>query len=79
MWKQWLNEYPGRIAGAAAGFLLGVVYLIVGFWDMLVFAFLIAVGDMLGKRMDKDEGPLLPWSKVLNWVDRLLSRQRPFR
>ncbi|WP_127533842.1 DUF2273 domain-containing protein [Paenibacillus kobensis] len=79
MWKQWLSDYGGRIAGAAVGFVLGIVYLIAGFWDMLVFAFLICVGYAVGKRLESGESLLLPWNRVAEWMERWIGRQRPFR
>ncbi|MNG29473.1 hypothetical protein D3C84_1149040 [compost metagenome] len=79
MWKQWLSDYGGRIAGTAVGFVLGIVYLIAGFWDMLVFAFLICVGYAVGKRLESGEGQLLPLNRIAEWVERLFSRQPPFR
>ena len=79
MWKQWLSAYPGRIAGAVAGFVLGLIYLFVGFWDMLVFAFLISVGYAIGKRLETGEGSLMPFSRVAQLIESWIGRQRPFR
>ncbi|GFN30547.1 DUF2273 domain-containing protein [Paenibacillus xylaniclasticus] len=79
MWKHWLSDYGGRIAGAAVGLVLGIVYLFAGFWDMLVFAFLIGVGYVIGKRMESGEGLRLPFNRVAKWMERWIGRQRPFR
>ncbi|MFC4302643.1 DUF2273 domain-containing protein [Cohnella boryungensis] len=68
MWKLWLESYGGRIAGIAAGFLFGIVYLIFGFWDMLFFALLIGIGYWIGKHKDERRGPLFPLDRLTEWV-----------
>jgi len=50
----------GRIVGSAAGVLLGFVYLIWGFWDMLAFALIVFAGYTLGLKSDNRE----------KWLDR---------
>ncbi|MFD2672770.1 DUF2273 domain-containing protein [Marinicrinis sediminis] len=75
MWKDrgyelW-SEHKGKLTGLVAGLLLGIIYLIAGFWDMLVFAFLLAVGYWIGKLKDRGisitELLLQGWKK---WNDR---------
>jgi len=68
MWKslaesilEWVRDgRVGRIVGTAAGVLLGFVYLIWGFWDMLAFALIGFAGYTLGLKSDNRE----------KWVDR---------
>ncbi|HZG55375.1 DUF2273 domain-containing protein [Paenibacillus sp.] len=50
----------GRVAGTAAGILLGVVYLFWGFWDMLAFGLIGFAGYTLGLKSDNRE----------KWLDR---------
>jgi len=54
MWAQVWQRYKGRISGASAGIALSVVYLIKGFWDMLIVAFIFAVCYLLGRRFDEN-------------------------
>jgi hypothetical protein len=42
----------GRIAGAAAGVFFGFIYLIWGFWDMLAFGLIVAIGYTFGLKSD---------------------------
>ncbi|HZG77503.1 MAG TPA: DUF2273 domain-containing protein [Paenibacillus sp.] len=68
MWKElaesvraWVLEgRAGRVVGTAAGVVLGFVYLIWGFWDMLAFALIAFAGYTLGLKSDNRE----------KWVDK---------
>jgi uncharacterized membrane protein len=68
MWSVWWDTYGGRACGVGAGLLFGLVYLLVGFWDMLFFALLVGVGFWIGKQKDDKRGPLLPWDRLTDWV-----------
>ncbi|CAH1210272.1 hypothetical protein PAECIP111893_03183 [Paenibacillus plantiphilus] len=70
------TTYGGRIAGVAAGVVLGIIYFIVGFWDMLFFALLLWIGYTIGKSKDEQSGPIFPWHRVTEW---LMERWRPFK
>mgnify|MGYP001311061785 CR=1 FL=1 len=72
--EEWLR-HAGKIVGLAVGFILGVVYLIGGFWDMLVFGLLLFLGYFFGKRADEGEPPV-DWAF---WAERLGERWRRFR
>lgn len=50
----WL-QYGGRIAGTLVGLILGLVFLFVGFWKTLFFAFLTGLGFYIGKELDRKE------------------------
>ncbi|MDQ0058289.1 DUF2273 domain-containing protein [Paenibacillus harenae] len=76
VWRELWAAYWKRIIGAAAGLLLGIIYLISGFWDMLIVGFLVAIGYWIGKHKESSDGPLLPWQKL--W-DSLRDRFRPYR
>jgi len=49
------NHHRGKFLGTLFGLLLGVLYLLVGFWRMLVVALLILGGFYLGKKVDEKE------------------------
>lgn len=69
-WRAIWHRHRGKLTGAAAGFLLGVLMATVGvFWGLVIFA-LTAVGFVLGRRFDEDrEG----WEE---WLDRLFQERR---
>jgi uncharacterized membrane protein len=76
MWREFWANYGKRAAGAAAGLFFGFLYLFVGFWDMLFVGLLVLIGYWIGKQMELDNGPILPWQRL--WY-ALLERFRPFR
>lgn len=55
MWKELWEGHRGKLLGAGFGFFLGLLYLIVGFWDMLIFAFIVFIGYYMGKKLDQGE------------------------
>lgn len=64
---EWVREgRVGRSIGFACGIMLGVLYLIFGFWDTLVFAFIVFVGYQLGLKSDNRE-KWLDISAVIRW------------
>lgn len=50
-----LWEHKGKLLGAAAGFFFGLLYLLVGFWDTLVFVVFISTGYYIGRKLDHKE------------------------
>lgn len=56
-----LDNHPGKVFGVLAGFILGMIVVLLGFWRTLVVALFIAVGFFIGKRHDehRDFGELL--------------------
>ncbi|UFJ43282.1 DUF2273 domain-containing protein [Brevibacillus humidisoli] len=50
-----LLEHKGKCLGVAAGFFFGLIYLIVGFWDTLVFIVLVSTGYYIGRKLDQKE------------------------
>lgn len=75
MWNDLLENHRGKLIGAASGFFLGILYLIVGFWDMLIFAFIVFIGYYMGKKLDRGQ-PLLQFESFWRW---LTERWRMFR
>jgi len=54
MWEI-LWEHKGKLLGVAAGFFFGILYLLVGFWDTLVFLVFISTGFTIGRKLDHKE------------------------
>ncbi len=75
MWNELWNKYRGVSVGIACGLLLGMVYLIFGFWNMLVFAFIVYAGFFVGYKIDRRE-PLFSWWEIYRWLNE---RWRMFR
>lgn len=76
MWNELWERHRGKTVGAAGGVLLGLLYLIVGFWDMLIFAFIVFIGYHIGRKLDRKES-LLEDAEQL-WR-RLSEKWRMFR
>ncbi|RKN84696.1 DUF2273 domain-containing protein [Paenibacillus ginsengarvi] len=78
MWNELWERHRGLMTGAASGLFLGIVYLISGFWDMLIVAFIIAVCAYAGSRFDA--GKLrLNADEWLDKVSKLADRWKWFR
>ncbi|MDP4096738.1 DUF2273 domain-containing protein [Paenibacillus sp. P96] len=75
-WKEIYMEYKGRILGIAGGIGLGIVYLVSGFVDTLIFALLVFIGYTLGKRIDAKLDVFQPLEKLGEWI---FNRKRPFK
>jgi uncharacterized membrane protein len=60
------NEHRGAIKGAAIGFSLAVLILVLGFLRVLFIAILTGVGYYIGKRMHEDK------NYIKNLLDRVL-------
>lgn len=48
----WINNNPGKAAGAAGGFVLGVLILTAGFVKTLLIILFVAAGFIIGKLRD---------------------------
>ncbi len=60
------NEHKGAIIGAAIGFILAVLILVLGFLRVLFIAILTGVGYYIGNRMSEDK------NYIKNLLDRVL-------
>jgi len=71
MWKQVWDSHGGRLLGVAAGLFFGLLYLIVGFWDMLVVAFIVFIAYLIGKSKDlrDTEGSMFAWRQWYEWLN----------
>ncbi|MBO9609044.1 MAG: DUF2273 domain-containing protein [Paenibacillaceae bacterium] len=76
MWNELWERHRGKTIGVAGGILFGLLYLIVGFWDMLIFAFIVFIGYHIGRKLDRKES-LLEDAEQL-WR-RLSEKWRMFR
>lgn len=75
-WNEVWAVYGGRLTWTAFGLFFGLLYLLVGFWHMLVAASITLIGYWIGRRKDLGSEPLLPWNEIR---ERLLRRWGPFR
>lgn len=50
-----LWEHKGKLMGILAGLFFGIIYLLVGFWDTLVFVVFIGTGYYIGRKLDHKE------------------------
>ena len=67
MWLEIWKRHSGKIIGAGCGVLLGIIYLIVGFWDMLIFAFIAFIGYYVGRKLDQRES-ILSFDDLWRWL-----------
>ena len=49
MWSSLWEEHRASLLGLAGGLLLGFIFLFTGFWNMLVFAFIVFVSFLVGR------------------------------
>jgi uncharacterized membrane protein len=74
-WDELREKHKGKSIGVAGGILLGIVYLISGFWDMLFFLLLVLIGYYIGSKADRGE-IMEDVYKLYRW---LTDRWNPFR
>lgn len=55
LFEELWNQHRGKLLGTLFGFWLGVLFLMVGFWRMLIVALLIMCGYYFGKKVDEKE------------------------
>lgn len=70
MWKELWQEHRGAMIGVMAGLLLGFVYLLAGFWHMLMFAAIVFISFLIGKHYQ------LTGEYVNELAERLIDRFR---
>ncbi|TMV51400.1 DUF2273 domain-containing protein [Paenibacillus mesophilus] len=78
MWNELWERHKGRLIGVASGLFLGIIYLIFGFWDMLIVAFIISVCTYIGGKFDTD-GMRFDADEWLGKLSRLADRWKWFR
>jgi hypothetical protein len=67
LWEHLWTEHRGKTSGAAAGVLFGLIYLLVGLWDMLIFALIVYTGYYIGRRLDRGDTPV-PVEETWRWL-----------
>lgn len=75
MWKDLWERHPGKLMGSIIGVFFGIIYLIVGFWDTLMFAIIALIGFYIGRKVDLKE----KWEFITNIkmrLSRLFDRYR---
>lgn len=50
-----LEEHPGKALGLIIGLVVGIIFLIVGFWKTVVFIAFVSIGLYIGKKFDSRE------------------------
>jgi len=75
MWNELWERHRGKTIGVLAGVFFGFLYLIVGFWDTLIFAFIVTVGYYIGNKADKKEDIV----RIQNILDYLSQKWKMFR
>lgn len=75
MWNWLWEHHKGKVSGVIGGLFLAIVYLFSGFWDMLIVAFIIGIGYLIGEKIDRRE-PIWQWN---DWVDWLTKQWRMFK
>lgn len=68
------GERRGLAIGAGAGLFFGLLYLLVGFWKMVVFALIVTAGAIAGSAFDR--GVSVDWYRLGRW---LADRWRGFK
>lgn len=62
-----LDSHPGKLVGTSVGFLLGLLFVTLGFWRTLVLGLFVGLGFVLGKRQDEHKG-------ISSWVERTFNK-----
>ncbi len=55
MFQKYLEEHPGKLVGLILGILVGIIFLLVGFWKTVIFIGFISIGLYIGKKFDNRE------------------------
>lgn len=69
MWNELWEHHRGKLIGAIAGVFLGFLYLFFGFWDTLIFAFILVLGYYIGNKVDKKED-IVPYQDIMNYLSQ---------
>ncbi|WNR42553.1 DUF2273 domain-containing protein [Paenibacillus roseipurpureus] len=55
MWNDLWEHHRGKVIGVAGGVFFGFIYLFFGFWDMLIFGWIVGIGLYIGNKLDRKE------------------------
>lgn len=62
-----LDNHPGKLLGTSIGFILGLLFVTLGFWRTLVLVLFAVIGFVLGKRQDEHKD-------LSAWVERTFNK-----
>lgn len=49
------EEHPGITIGVLIGLILGIIFLLFGFWKTIIFCLFIVIGLYIGMKFDADK------------------------
>ncbi|MFE5322897.1 DUF2273 domain-containing protein [Paenibacillus sp. NPDC056579] len=75
LWEQLWEKHRGKTIYSVLGLLLGLIYLICGLWDMLIFVLIVYTCYHIGRRVDRGQ-PAFPVEETFRW---LMDKWRLFR
>jgi uncharacterized membrane protein len=67
MWNEIREKHKGKVLGILCGIFLSIIYIISGFWDMVMCAFLLLLSYYFGNKSDMNE-PWFDLSKLFSWL-----------
>lgn len=53
--KNFVKTHPARVGGSTLGFIIGMLFLVAGFFKTIFLLFCIFIGYYFGRRLDNDE------------------------
>ncbi|AFQ43049.1 DUF2273 domain-containing protein [Desulfosporosinus meridiei] len=62
-----LDNHPGKLLGTSIGFMLGLLFVTLGFWQTLVLVLFAVIGFVLGKRQDEHKD-------LSAWVEKTFNK-----
>ncbi|WP_207910961.1 DUF2273 domain-containing protein [Paenibacillus albiflavus] len=69
LWTELWQSHRGKLLGVIGGIICGILYLIVGFWDTMIFAFIVTVGYYIGSKVEKKED-IVPFQDIVNYLSQ---------
>lgn len=60
----YLAARRGRVIGTCVGFIVGILWAILGWWRAAIFLFCLALGYFIGYRLDRKDS----WREILERV-----------
>lgn len=60
----YLAAHQGRVIGTCVGFIVGILWAILGWWRAAIFLFCLALGYFIGYRLDRKDS----WREILERV-----------
>lgn len=66
--KNFIKTHPARVGGSTLGFIIGLLFLVVGFFKTIFLLFCIFVGYYFGRRLDNDEDFFEVLSELINEI-----------